>query len=625
MEYTGEETLEFWGRSGKKTFVWCHIMLITTETETEFISDHFTHDANSTQFNFMKTINELQTNNNKYIQTVTPSIIEYRIWINEFPNALMQDQITDGLIQIKQFFKGVKIRLTLRFANTAYMMVKRLSDWIRELRGNGLSVIVGPILVTHSIEPPSNITEEMRRDRMREDSLLLRKIWATLVSVSRGVSSGKPLFLSDYSGRDYNADSVSECFSSDQLFLFHKIVETSMLMLSQDPIGGVLKSKLDVAFPPFCYIFKLELQKQDTFSKSLALEPTLMKYGTEVSVFHRIDETVKELCIEFKKTKLYLRNVQLVLNTVSEQSRVTTDTLWNVVEEMQQSYTNGKGVKNIIKGVESFMKLQSVQKDASIETHRNAEFELHKLNQSGIDLDYVIRELNMDILKYSKFSISFKNAFEILTKLEKNFEGTDLLLVLEKTNLFCVLSSSYEESEHLSKQQMSRDGMQTNEIQEIEGVLARLSKEIKWITKQLELKQELISKSDIDYASKRHELSQMLRKTNSLKKHFEKDLEFAKGNTAKGELNQLLCFSSKLKCEIAKDNNHKETPKHPPIHSEFRIPLPNINSNISAYLDLISSARDDTAKRISEFATNTQLIEEKLTLITKVLFLDTFR
>ena len=623
MDYTEEERLEFWKRSGNKTFVWCQI-IITNENERELISDHFTFDTN-TQQNFMKTINELKTNNNKYIpNVVTPCIIEYKVWVNEFPNALIQDQIMDALIQIKQVFKGVKIRLTLLFANTGSMMVKRLSDWVSELRGNDISVIVGPILVTHSIEPPSNTTEEMRRDRMREDSLMLRKIWATLVSVSRGVSSEKVIFISDYIGNDYNTNSVKESFSSEQLFVFYKIVKTSMSLLSQDPAGRGVESKLQIGFPPFCFIFKLELQIQDTFSKSLVLEPTLMKYGSENSVFHKIDETVNELCIEFKKTKLYLRSVRIVLNNVSEQSRVTTDSLWNVVEEIQQNNSNGKSVRSIIKGVESFMKIQSVQKDVSIETHRNAEYELHKLNQSAIDLDYAIRELNMDTLKYSKFGINFEDAFEILKKFEKTFEGTDLLLILEKKNMFCLLSSSYGASKYLSKQQLRRDGMQT-EITEIEGMLARLSKEIKWITTQLELKQELLSKSDIEFVTKRHELTQMQRKNNSLRKHFENDLEFAKGCTAKGELNQLFCFSSKLRCELPKEKEYKETVKYSSTKTGFKIPYPNINTNLDAYLDLIHTNRDDTAKRISEFATNIQLIEEKLTFIAKILFLDSFR
>ena len=623
MNYTEEEIIEFWKRTGNNTYVWCEVTLITEETERVLISNHFTYDTN-TQYYFTRIVNQLETNNNKCIPIIlTNCTIEYRVWINEFPNAIIRDHITEALSLIGQVFKGVKIRLTLFFANTAFMMVKRLTDWVRELRGNYISVVIGPVLVSQSIEPPSDTTDEVRQDRMQEDSLLLRKLWGTLVSISRNVSSEKVIFLSEYSGSDYSANSVNEIFSIEQLYKFYKIVKTSMLFLSENQTANNLKNKLKIGFPPFCFIFKLEWQTLDSFSKTLFLEPTLMKYGIENSVFNVINETVKELCIELKKTKLYLRRVQLILNLVSEQARLATVSLWNVVEEIQLNYSSGKSVKSIMKGVENLMKNQPTPKNVSMETHRNAEYELHKLNQSAIDLDWTIRELNIDTLKYSKFSINFEEAFEILTKLETNFEGIDLLLVLEKTNLFCVLSASYEASVYLSKQQVNKHGIQTNNT-EIENILSRLSKETKWISTQLELKQELVSKSDIEYVVKKHEFTQMLRKNKSLRKQFENELEFGKGCTPKGELNQLLSFSSNLRCELDKDTDFKDS-KLLKTKPEFKISCPNINTNIEAYLDLIYNSREDTPKRISELAANIQLIEEKLKIIAKILFLDSFR
>ncbi|KAI6650304.1 hypothetical protein LOD99_5982 [Oopsacas minuta] len=617
MEYSEEERIGFWDINGTNTFVWCHIILITKDYEKEIATDHFTHDS-SIDDRFMRIIDQIQ-NINKYIQTTTNCIIEYRIWINNFPNALLQDQINDTLYQIGAKYKFAKIRFSIFFANTAHMMVKRLADWLAELKMNGISVVVGPFLVSRTIVPPSDTSKEMKLTRRKEDSVLVRKLWATLVCLSKNLISEKVIFMSEYSGYDYSSDYFEKSFSKEELDTFHDTVKASVTLLAGNETPYGVKRNLQIGFPPFCFIFKQE-EPQDSFSKSISFETTLMKYTKQNSAFQKVNENIQQLCADFKMTKLEIRKVSLLLNLVSEQSRVVTENLWNVIEEMQNKYPYGKGVKSIIK--ESIMKIQTATKDVTMETQKNAEYEMHRLNQSSIELDYAIRELSGNISAYSKYRINYENLMKILVKLEANFEGNDLLLILEKVNNFSILSGCYEASKYLSKQQLDTNRMQTNDIETIEKMLSRVSKEVEWIVTQLELKQEQISKSEHGYVIKRQEFMQILRKNENLKHKLRSELETAKGETAKGELNQLASFSYSLKCEIGTNNI---TPfEYQQTTTKTSIICPQIHTDIEAYLDTIQYPKEDSSKIISNLAGNIQKIEMKLNKLAKLLCLDNF-
>ena len=616
MEVSEEERVALWDVTGTDTYVWCHIILITEDGEKEIATEHFKHDPNK-QDSFIKMADKIQTT-----QITTKSILEYKIYTNKFPHAIIQDQITDTLFQISSILKSSKIRFSLFFAATAHMMIKRLFDWLTELRLNGVCVVVGPILVSQQITPPHDISRELKYNRVKEDSLVLRKLWGTLVCLSKNVISEKVIFMSEYSGNDYNPSSFEKSFSREVLKRFNSIIETSLSLLSYNSTPYVVKDRLQIAFPPFCLIFKQQQQQQqqqqDSFSKSIDFEPTLMKYNQN-SVFQKVSETIQQICIDLKITKLQIRKVSLLLNLVSEQSRLVSESLWNVVDELQAKYPFGKGVKNIIK--ESLMKIQIPTKDVTMETQKNAECELHKLNQSSIELDYGIRELNLNIERYSIFGINFQYLMKILVKLGANFEGNDLLLILEKVNFFCLLSRCYEAGKYLSKQQRGNSGMQINDIEVIEKMLVRVSKEIEWIEMQLEQKPELISKINLGYVTKRQEFLQLFRKQQTIKQTLECELDNARGKTAKGEEAQLDSFSSSLKKKIGRESF---TPLEQTT-TTTTIKYPHIHTDIEAYLELIQTPKEDSAKRISEFASDIQIIEIKLTKLAKLLDLDDSR
>ena len=616
MEVTEEERVALWDITGIDTFVWCHITLITEDGEREIATDHFKHDHNK-QDSFIKLADRIQTT-----QTTTKSIIEYRIYVNKFPHAIIQDQITDTLIQISSKFKSSKIRFSLFFATTAHMMVKRLFDWLTELRINGVSVMVGPILVSQQIEPPPQISRELRCNRIKEDSSILRKLWASLVCLSRNLISEKVIFTSEYSGDDYNPSSVEKSFNREVLNKFNSIIKISLSMLTDNSTPYVVKDRLQIAFPPFCLIFKQQQQQQDSFSKSIDFEPVLMKYNHN-SVFHKVSETIQQICIDLKITKLQIRKVSLLLNLVSEQSRLVTECLWNIIDELQSKYPYGKGVKNMIK--ESLMKIQIPTKDVTMETQKNAEYELHKLNQSSIELDYGIRELNLNIDRYSKFRIDFQYLMKMLVKLGANFEGNDLLLILEKVNYFCLLSGSYEASKYLSKQQTGNSGMQTNDFEVIEMMLTQVSKEMDWIELQLEQKQELISKTNHGYVTKRQEFLQLLRKQQSIKFTLECELENARGKSAKGEEAQLDRFSSNIKLKIGKESLKPSEQPTTSTTTTTTIKYPRIHIDIETYMELIQTPKEDSAKRISDFASNIKVIEMRLSKLARLLDLDDSR
>ena len=612
MEVSEEERVALWDVTGANTYVWCHIILITEDGEKEIAKDHFKHDPNKHD-SFIKIADKIQKT-----QTTTKCIIEYRIYTNKFPHAIIQDQITDTLSQVGSNFKSAKIRFSLFFAATAHMMVKRLFDWLTELRINGVCVLVGPILVSQQIAPPLEISRELKYNRIKEDSLVLRKLWATFICLSKNLISEKVVFMSEYSGNDYNPSSVEKSFSREVLNKFNSIMKMFLSMLSDNSTPYSVKDRLQIAFPPFCLIFKQQQQQQqDPFSKSIDMEPILMKYNQNC-VFQKVSETIQQICIDLKITKLQIRKVSLLLNLVSEQSRLVTESLWNVVDELQAKYPYGKGVKNIIK--ESLMKIQIPTKDVTMETQKNAECELHKLNQSSIELDYGIRELNLNIERYSIFRINFQYLMKILVKLEGNFEGNDLLLILEKVNYFCLLSGSYEAGKYLTKQQIGNHGMQTSDIEFIEKIVTRVSKEIEWIEMQLEQKPELISKTNHGYVTKRQEFLQLLRKQQTIKHTLECELDNARGKTAKGEEAQLYRFSFSLKYKIGKESF---TPlEQQTTTTTTTIKYPHIHTDIEAYLELTRNPKEDSAKRISDFASNIQIIEVKLTKLANLLYLE---
>ena len=85
--------------------------------------------------------------------------------------------------------------------------------------------------------------------------------------------------------------------------------------------------------------------------------------------------------------------------------------------------------------------------------------------------------------------------------------------------------------------------MQTSDIEFIEKIVTRVSKEIEWIEMQLEQKPELISKTNHGYVTKRQEFLQLLRKQQTIKHTLECELDNARGKTAKGEEAQLYRFS----------------------------------------------------------------------------------
>ena len=124
IEVSEEQSAALWDVTGTDNYVWCYIILITENGEKEIATDHFKHNPNE-QDNFIKMADRIQTT-----QITTKSILEYKIYTNKFPHAIIQDQITDTLFQIGSIFKSSKILFSLFFAGTAHMMIKRLFDWL---------------------------------------------------------------------------------------------------------------------------------------------------------------------------------------------------------------------------------------------------------------------------------------------------------------------------------------------------------------------------------------------------------------------------------------------------------------------------------------------------------------
>ena len=111
-------------------------------------------------------------------QTPTEIVFDFSVRLNRSPCSSCQKCILNKILEIQQLVPAVNIRFVLFFSFLGYnatsteeATLRELNQWILSFINNGISVIIGPIVVTRVVPKPMKICT--RNSQVKENIILI--------------------------------------------------------------------------------------------------------------------------------------------------------------------------------------------------------------------------------------------------------------------------------------------------------------------------------------------------------------------------------------------------------------------------------------------------------------------
>ena len=220
--YTEEERHQLWGTSTKRltTYCWMSAIFRTQDREVELtnpdncvspVKCHNSNEIKHAESIALRNFEEIFYNFTKIAENNTEnSIFDLAFWITNSPCHKCKELIYEEMRKIHYLHPEMNLRVLLFFSSlycnklSFETALDQLGEWIVDLIGVKISVIIGPIIVSNIVPKPQNVKEskgERIPERRRRDLYsfelfqeLKRIIQPFLNAKKYSLKSSQPLF-----------------------------------------------------------------------------------------------------------------------------------------------------------------------------------------------------------------------------------------------------------------------------------------------------------------------------------------------------------------------------------------------------------------------------------------------